>query len=154
MLVDKTTLNDLSIFHHEEEQSVFHYLNHTRTINGKDWLKQMLSKPLGDIKSIEGVQSVIKELLLHIHSWPETITNGTIMVIETIKATTFSAGGQDLYSGHEARTKARFRSGIECLRKYSLLRPCGRHGIEIYELEHDGFLLADQIQAERVSLSN
>jgi DNA mismatch repair ATPase MutS len=82
MLADKTTLNDLSIFHHEEEQSVFHHLNFTRTIGGKEWLRHVLARPLGDIRSIEGTQSIIKELLPHIHHWPETITNGTMMVME------------------------------------------------------------------------
>lgn len=82
MLADKTTLNDLSIFHHEEELSVFHHLNFTRTLGGKDWLRQMLGRPFGDIKSINGVQTIIKDLLPHIYSWTETITNGTVMVIE------------------------------------------------------------------------
>ncbi len=82
MLADKTTLNDLSIFHHEEELSVFHHLNFTRTLSGKDWLRQMLSRPMGDIRLISGVQTIIKDLLPFVHSWPETITNGTMMVIE------------------------------------------------------------------------
>jgi DNA mismatch repair ATPase MutS len=82
MLADKTTLIDLSIFHHEEEQSVFHHLNFTRTIGGKEWLQQMMKKPLGDITSINNVQTIIKDLLPYIHTWPETITNGTVMVIE------------------------------------------------------------------------
>lgn len=82
MLADKTTINDLSIFHHEEELSVFHFLDHTRTIGGKDWLRQILNSPLSDIKAIQRVQSIIKDLQLHIREWPETITNGTVMVIE------------------------------------------------------------------------
>jgi DNA mismatch repair ATPase MutS len=82
MLADKTTLNDLSIFHHEEELSVFHHLNFTRTLGGKDWLRQMLSRPFGDIRLINGVQTIIQDILPFAHSWPETITNGTVMVIE------------------------------------------------------------------------
>ena len=82
MLADKTTLNDLSIFHHEEALSVFHFLDHTRTTGGKDWLRQVLNNPLGDIRSIQKVQSIIRELQQHIAVWPETITNGTVMVIE------------------------------------------------------------------------
>lgn len=82
MLADKTTLNDLSIFHHEEELSVFHHLDHTRTLGGRGWLRQVLSKPLSDIGSIEKVQSIIKELQHRIRQWPETITNGTVMVME------------------------------------------------------------------------
>ncbi|HEX6913856.1 MAG TPA: DNA mismatch repair protein MutS [Chitinophagaceae bacterium] len=82
MFADKTTLTDLSIFHHEEELSVFHYLNHTRTVGGKEWLRQVLSHPFGDIASIKGAQSIIRSLLPYTGSWPVTITNGTIMVIE------------------------------------------------------------------------
>lgn len=82
MLVDKTTLSDLSIFHHEEELSVFHHLNFTRTIEGKEWLRQMLSKPLTDLRSIKDAQTIIKETMQAIDVWPEAITNGTIMVIE------------------------------------------------------------------------
>lgn len=82
MLADKTTLNDLSIFHHEEELSVFHHLNFTRTIGGKDWLRQMLGHPLGDIPSVSKIQAILKDLLPLLQSWPETITNGTVMVIE------------------------------------------------------------------------
>ena len=46
MQADKTTLNDLSIFQHEEEQSVCHHLNFTKTVGGKDWLRLLLSRPL------------------------------------------------------------------------------------------------------------
>jgi len=82
MIADKTTLNDLSIFHQEEELSVFHHLNYTRTLGGKDRLRQMLSRPFGDVKLISGVQTIIKDLLPFVNNWPETITNGTVMVIE------------------------------------------------------------------------
>jgi len=82
MLVDKTTLTDLSIFHHEEEQSVFHHLNFARTVGGKDWLRHMLSRPLTDIRSITDTQQIIKELMLVSDTCPATRTNGTWMVIE------------------------------------------------------------------------
>ena len=42
----------------------------------------MLSRPLTDLKSINDAQTIIKELLVVMDSWPETITNGTVMVIE------------------------------------------------------------------------
>ena len=38
MQIDITSYNDLSIFHTEEEFSVFHKLNFTRTAAGKEWL--------------------------------------------------------------------------------------------------------------------
>ena len=34
METDKTTLNDLSIFNHDEEFSIFNKLNFTRTVGG------------------------------------------------------------------------------------------------------------------------
>ncbi len=46
METDKTTLNDLSIFNHEEEFSIFHKLNFTRTVGGKESLKNIFKDPL------------------------------------------------------------------------------------------------------------
>jgi DNA mismatch repair ATPase MutS len=40
MLVDNITLYDLSIFHREEEQSLFSKIDHTRTSAGKAELKK------------------------------------------------------------------------------------------------------------------
>ena len=82
MQIDKTTLNDLSIFAHEEEQSVFHHINFTRTIGGKDWLKHFISKPLPTIHAIQETQLLLQRII-HIHDqWPINITNGTVMVLE------------------------------------------------------------------------
>lgn len=82
MQIDKTTINDLFIFAYEEEQSVFHHLNFTKTIGGKDWLKHFVSKPFSDLKDINETQQVIKRLVEVHLQWPVTITNGTVMVIE------------------------------------------------------------------------
>jgi len=82
MQADKTTLNDLSIFNYEEELSVFHHLDFTRTLGGRDWLRQILSKPLSDIKAIKANQTIIKDLLPFVNTWSETVTNGTVMVME------------------------------------------------------------------------
>ena len=40
MQIDQYTYNDLSIFQAEEEFSVFHRLNFTRTAGGMEWLKK------------------------------------------------------------------------------------------------------------------
>ena len=82
MQADKTTLNDLSIFAHNEEQSVFHHINFTRTVGGKEWLKHFLHKPLRDIRQINETQEIIKSILAVKEQWPEKISNGTIMVME------------------------------------------------------------------------
>ena len=60
MQIDNTTFNDLSIFHREEESSVFHKLNFTQTIGGKDWLARFFSEPLADLKKIIEVQHILQ----------------------------------------------------------------------------------------------
>lgn len=82
MDIDKTTLNDISIFHPEEEYSIFHKLNFTRTSGGKEWLHRFFSEPHADIKRILGTQKIIKTLLSHVDEWPSDITNGTILVMD------------------------------------------------------------------------
>jgi DNA mismatch repair ATPase MutS len=82
MQTDKTTLSDISIFHAEEEFSIFHKLNFTRTTGGKAWLLRFFSEPHPDIKRILGTQKIIKTLLNHVDEWPSDITNGTILVMD------------------------------------------------------------------------
>lgn len=82
MQIDKTTQNDLSIFSHEEEQSVFHHLDFTRSIGGKEWLKFFLSKPFSSIKEINETQLIIQRIMGVLDQWPVTITNGTVMMME------------------------------------------------------------------------
>lgn len=82
MQVDKTTLHDLSIFHHEEELSVFQHLNFTKTNNGKERLFNILAHPQSSVKDIEYTQQTIRELVILSGALPITITNGTLMVIE------------------------------------------------------------------------
>jgi DNA mismatch repair ATPase MutS len=82
MLVDKTTLNDLSIFHQEEEQSIFHFLNHTQTNEGREQLRVLLAKPLNSLEAINNMQQALLHLQEVLAHWPTTITNGTIMVLD------------------------------------------------------------------------
>ena len=83
MQADKTTLTDLSIFNIEEEQSVFHYLNFTQTIGGKEWLRYFLSNPFDNEKTITETQQTIKKISTVQPQWQNTlVSNGTIMVIE------------------------------------------------------------------------
>ncbi len=83
MQVDKTTLQDISIFHREEEQSVFYRLNKTKTNGGREHLRWLLSKPLTNTEEIIDAQHTIKDLWAAHDTLPKTITNGTIMVIES-----------------------------------------------------------------------
>ena len=82
MEIDKTTFSDISVFHSEEEFSIFHKLNFTRTSGGKEWLQRFFSEPHPDIKRILGTQKIIKTLLSHVDEWPSDITNGTILVMD------------------------------------------------------------------------
>lgn len=82
MNIDKVTFNDLSIFHHEEEYSIFNKLNFTRTIGGKDWLVKFFSEPFNDIKHITDTHQILKSILAKESDWPQHISNGTIMVIQ------------------------------------------------------------------------
>jgi DNA mismatch repair ATPase MutS len=82
MDLDKTTFDDLTVFHVEEELSIFHRLNFTETVNGKDWLRNFFNEPLSDIKKINEVQQLLKCILEKKGQWPNHISNGTLMVIE------------------------------------------------------------------------
>ncbi len=82
MQVDKITLADLSIFHSEEEQSVFHHLNRTHTNGGREYLRYVLSNPLDSLDAILDNQHSIRQLMKVSKDWPVTVTNGTIMVMD------------------------------------------------------------------------
>jgi DNA mismatch repair ATPase MutS len=82
MQIDKTSFNDISIFHQEEEYSIFHKLDFTRTVGGKEWLRRFFSEPHSDLKRILGTQTIIKTLLDHLDDWPTEITNGTVIMMD------------------------------------------------------------------------
>ncbi len=82
MQIDKITFNDISIFHTEEEASVFHKLNFTKTVGGKEWLQRFFSEPHHDLKRILGTQKIIQTLLRQLDNWPSDITNGTILMMD------------------------------------------------------------------------
>lgn len=82
MELDKTTLNDLSIFNTEEEFSVFDKIDFTRTLGGRERLRQFFSRSLNTMEAIRGVQQTLKSIQKNIDAWPQTISNGSIMVIQ------------------------------------------------------------------------
>lgn len=82
MQLDQYTYQDLSIFHQEEEYSVFHRLNFTRTQGGKEWLIKYFKEPFQDISSIRNTQQSIQIIYEKLEQWPLSVTNGTIMVVE------------------------------------------------------------------------
>ncbi|RYY57634.1 MAG: DNA mismatch repair protein MutS [Chitinophagaceae bacterium] len=82
MQIDAISFNDISIFHPEEEFSIFHKLNFTRTTGGKEWLRFYFTQPLDDLSRIRGTQDLIRALIGHLDHWPEDISNGTVLVID------------------------------------------------------------------------
>jgi DNA mismatch repair protein MutS len=82
MQVDNTTLHDLSVFHQEDEQSLFHKIDHTRTVEGRLVLQQLLQHPLNNKTDILQVQQILEHIGNKLNQWPERITNGTLLVIE------------------------------------------------------------------------
>src|SRR4051812_11526128 len=81
MEIDKITFNDISVFNPEEEFSIFHKLNFTRTSVGKEWLKYFFFNPFNDKNKILATQKIIKAFGKYAHLLPHDITNGTILVI-------------------------------------------------------------------------
>ncbi len=82
MVIDKITFNDISIFHAEEEASIFHRLNFTKTVGGKEWLRRFFTEPHSDLARIRGTQAIIKILLNRLNDWPTEITNGTVIMMD------------------------------------------------------------------------
>lgn len=82
MVIDKITFNDISVFNQEEEFSIFHKLNFTKTYGGKEWLRRFFSEPHSDLKRIIGTQNILKTLIQRIDEWPPEITNGTIIMVD------------------------------------------------------------------------
>lgn len=82
MQIDGISFNDIAIFHPEEDYSIFHKLNFTRTFGGREWLRHFFSNPFNDIDRIRGTQTILRKLILHVDEWPEDITNGTILVMD------------------------------------------------------------------------
>ncbi len=82
MQIDNTTLADLGIFSKNEEESILHLLNHTKTVGGKDWLKFFIKNPHDQINKILETQAIIKKFIEIGNRFPDTITNGTMMVLD------------------------------------------------------------------------
>jgi DNA mismatch repair ATPase MutS len=84
METDKTTLNDLSVFNADEENSLFFKLDRTLSTGGREQLYHYFSTPLTSVAAIEGVQQTLKYIITHRSKWPGIISNGTIMMVEKL----------------------------------------------------------------------
>jgi DNA mismatch repair protein MutS len=119
MELDNTTYNDLSVFQHEEEFSIFHRLCFTRTSQGRDWLLKYFSNPFSDLKPILDTQQVVKSILTVIDQWPTEISNGSLMVIE--KFYDSNVDSIPNANGLNAFTYKVFNSADFALVRYSLI---------------------------------
>src|ERR1044072_6675721 len=97
MDVDSTTYNDLALFLHEEEFSIFHKLNFTRTAEGRDWLLKFFRSPFTDIRLIKETQQIVQLTISKSGQWPEDISNGTVMVISKFYETSITGLPGDDY---------------------------------------------------------
>ena len=82
MEIDKTTLNDLSVFNAGGEFSIFQKLDFTTTSGGRELLKRTFSRSLNSIGAIKGVQNTLRLIGQKKEQWPKMISNGSIMIIE------------------------------------------------------------------------
>src|SRR5437868_3330354 len=82
MDIDDTTYSDLSLFSQEEEFSIFHKLDLTRTSGGREKLLEYFNRPFGTLGPILETQQILSLLLMRMDEWPLTISNGTVMVME------------------------------------------------------------------------
>ena len=82
MRVDKTTLYDLSVFHGEDEYSLFSKIDYTRTSEGRTNLYTLFSNPLNNLDEIQQTQDLLSLYQNKINNWPTRITNGTLLIIE------------------------------------------------------------------------
>src|ERR1700757_1449671 len=82
MEIDNTTYEDLSLFSRQEEFSIFHKLNFTRTQAGKDLLLECFTNPLNKLEDIVDTQRILQLMQQKLDEWPAAISNGTIMVMD------------------------------------------------------------------------
>jgi DNA mismatch repair protein MutS len=82
MEIDNITYEDLSLFNKEEEFSIFHKLDFTRTRGGKDTLISYFNAPFSKLETIRATQQLLGLMLDKLDQWPVAISNGTIMVID------------------------------------------------------------------------
>lgn len=84
MRTDSTTLQDISIFHPNEKNSLFHLLDFTRTEGGREELRKLFLHPHHSIGSIQSTQQLLLSLSVQLEKWPPEITNGTMGVVDKL----------------------------------------------------------------------
>ncbi|MFZ9695392.1 MAG: MutS-related protein [Chitinophagaceae bacterium] len=82
MRTDATTLQDISVFQPDENDSLFHRLDFTITHGGREELRRLFKQPHSSIEAIIETQTLLKSLATQLEKWPKEITNGTLLVTE------------------------------------------------------------------------
>jgi DNA mismatch repair protein MutS len=119
MEIDNITYADLSLFNKEEEFSIFHKLDFTRTRSGKDVLLEYFNAPFSKIEPIQATQQLLSLILDKLDQWPVSISNGTIMVIDRFYETAID----DIPHGHNlpaALSYKLFHSADYAIVRYSV----------------------------------
>jgi DNA mismatch repair protein MutS len=96
MEIDSTTFEDLSLFSHEEEYSIFHKLDFTRTRGGKDRLLNLFNHPGNELNRIRETQKILALIFKNAGEWPLSISNGTILMMERF----YETAVDDIPQGH------------------------------------------------------
>ncbi len=81
MEIDQTTLTDLAVFHHDDEQSIFGKFDLTRTTGGRDHLRKIFAQTLNSAEEILDTQKTLQLFLKLENEWPMQIGNGSVMMI-------------------------------------------------------------------------
>jgi DNA mismatch repair ATPase MutS len=82
METDHTTQKELGVLPGADDFSLLDHIDHCITAGGRDRLNELVLQPLPDIGRITGMQQTLQSLAAIAGTWPASITNGTIQVIE------------------------------------------------------------------------
>ncbi|HLX91123.1 MAG TPA: hypothetical protein VKR32_05540 [Puia sp.] len=158
MDIDNTTYHDLSVFNRDDEFSLFHKIDFTNTVGGRDCLARMLYEPFSDLKKILQTQQIISLIITKVEKWPATITNGTIMVMQKFYETPID----DIPAGHDVVNAFLYRAlhkSDHSLVRYSITHFAefirGMTGlIETFDADDAPDLLRSLLQRARKLLDN
>ncbi len=93
MRIDKTTLQDLSVFL-PGGGGVFDLLDHTTSYVGRASLKQLIHHPPADINSLQALQDTVRFWTGHLDQWPTIITNGSLVMLGKFFESAETAGAK------------------------------------------------------------
>jgi DNA mismatch repair ATPase MutS len=86
METDASTLQDLSIIHPDDAQSILKKIDYCRTEGGRKKFLHLITHPHKTIRQIRETEEVLKAISSFATFWPEQITNGTIQMIDQFYA--------------------------------------------------------------------